>query len=118
MTERFAQVALPLPLPDPYTYRIPASLADRALPGARVVVPVRRQEWIGIVTAVDVRGAIDDGARPARPRPTPVRRCPPSLLALAQQMARYYGAPTRPGAAGHASRRAVGAFDADAACVR
>lgn len=43
MTDRYAQVALPLPLAEPYRYRIPATLADRALPGARVVVPVRRE---------------------------------------------------------------------------
>ena len=53
MTERFAQVALPLPLASPYTYRIPETLADRVVPGARVVVPVRRRELVGIVVAVD-----------------------------------------------------------------
>ena len=41
MTERFAQVALPLPLASSYTYRIPETLGDRVVPGARVVVPVR-----------------------------------------------------------------------------
>ena len=37
MTAGFGQVALPLPLAQPYTYRIPEALADRAVPGARVV---------------------------------------------------------------------------------
>jgi primosomal protein N' (replication factor Y) len=92
MTERFAQVVLPLPLPDPYTYRIPAALADRALPGARVVVPVRRQEWIGIVTAVDVAAPLM-AARDILATPDPDSALPPALLDLAQQMARYYGAP-------------------------
>ncbi len=54
MTDRHARVALPLPLAEPYRYRIPPTLADRALPGARVVVPVRQQEMIGIITAVGV----------------------------------------------------------------
>jgi primosomal protein N' (replication factor Y) len=93
MTERFAQVALPLPLPDPYTYRIPASLADRALPGARVVVPVRRQEWIGIITAVDVV-APSMTARDLLAAPDANTALPVFLLELAQQMVRYYGAPT------------------------
>ena len=53
MTERFALVALPLPLANPYTYRIPETLGDRVVPGARVVVPVRRRELIGLVVAVD-----------------------------------------------------------------
>ncbi|HEY4319593.1 MAG TPA: primosomal protein N' [Gemmatimonadales bacterium] len=92
MTERFAQVALPLPLPAPYTYRIPAVLADRALPGARVVVPVRRQEWIGIVTAVDV-AAPAMTARDILAAPDPDAALPPELLTLADRMARHYGAP-------------------------
>ena len=49
MTDRFALVALPLPLATPYTYRIPDTLGDRVVPGARVVVPVRRRELIGLV---------------------------------------------------------------------
>ena len=38
-----AEVVLPLPVSRPYTYSIPAGLAARALPGARVVVPVRHR---------------------------------------------------------------------------
>ncbi|MEO8716228.1 MAG: hypothetical protein ABI369_14570, partial [Acetobacteraceae bacterium] len=92
MTDRFAQVALPLPLPDPYRYRIPASLTDRALPGARVVVPVRRQEWIGIITAVDVDPP-PMAARDLLAAPDPDSALTPPLLQLAHQMVRYYGAP-------------------------
>jgi primosomal protein N' (replication factor Y) len=92
MTDRFAQVALPLPLPDPYTYRIPASLADRALPGARVVVPVRRQEWIGVITGIDVAPpAMTPRDILATPDLNP--SVPSALLELAQQIVRYYGAP-------------------------
>ena len=54
MTTGFGLVALPLPLAEPYTYRIPESLMDRVVPGARVVVPVRQRELVGVVTAVDV----------------------------------------------------------------
>jgi len=92
MTDRLAQVALPLPLPDPYTYRIPATLADRALPGARVVVPVRRQEWIGIVTAVDVP-APGMPPRDILGAPDAETALPPALLDLGRQISRYYGAP-------------------------
>jgi primosomal protein N' (replication factor Y) len=92
MTDRFAQVALPLPVPDPYVYRIPASLTDRALPGARVVVPVRRQEWIGIVTAVDVAPPLMAAKEIlACPDPTPALTA--ELLTLSHQMVRYYGSP-------------------------
>jgi primosomal protein N' (replication factor Y) len=62
MTDRFALVALPLPLATPYTYRIPETLGDRVTPGARVVVPVRRRELVGVVVDADA------GAPEAEPR--------------------------------------------------
>ena len=92
MTNRFALVALPLPLATPYTYRIPETLGDRVVPGARVVVPVRRRELIGLVVADDAEPpaavakevlAVPD-SEPALPLP---------LLATAQWIAGYYGAP-------------------------
>jgi hypothetical protein len=55
MTERFALVALPLPVATPYTYRIPETLGDRVVPGARLVVPVRRRELIGVAVAIPPR---------------------------------------------------------------
>jgi primosomal protein N' (replication factor Y) len=88
----YAHVALPLPLHSTYTYRIPEALADRIVPGARVVVPLRQRELVGIVVetgveapaiaARDVLGAPDD--EPALPAP---------LLRTAQWIADYYGAP-------------------------
>jgi primosomal protein N' (replication factor Y) len=92
MTDRYAQVALPLPLAEPYRYRIPASLADRALPGARVVVPVRREELIGIITAVDVEPP-PTAARDILAAPDAEPALSAALLALAARAARYYGAP-------------------------
>lgn len=92
MTVRYAHVALPLPLAEPYTYQIPSTLADRALPGARVVVPVRRQELVGIIVAVDVPApAMNSRDILATPDDAPVLSA--HLLALAVQAGRYYGAP-------------------------
>lgn len=92
MTERFAQVALPLPLFEPYRYRIPDPLADRVTPGARVVVPVRRREVVGIVVGL---GSEPPEATPrdilAAPDPEPALPLP--LLRTAEWMAGYYGAP-------------------------
>ncbi len=88
----FAQVALPLPVADPYRYRIPIALADRALPGARVVVPVRAREMVGIVVAVDDI-APDGVAREILAAPDPEPALPPGLLALADEAARHWGAP-------------------------
>lgn len=92
MTDHFALVALPLPLATPYTYRVPETLGDRVAPGARVVVPVRRRELIGIVVSVDA----DAPAAPAREVlavPDAEPTLPSPLLATANWMAGYYGAP-------------------------
>ncbi len=89
-----AEVVLPLPVSRPYTYRIPDALAARAVPGARVLVPVRDRRLIGIVTAVrpapaerelkDLVAAPDPPLEPALSAP---------LLRLGRWMANYYGAP-------------------------
>ncbi len=90
--ETFARVALPLPVFEPYTYAVPATLADRVTPGARVVVPLRRRDMLGIVTAVDA-GAPPVEARAIVAVPDPQPALPGPLLELAEWMARYYGAP-------------------------
>ncbi len=92
MTERFAQVALPLPLFEPYTYRVPETLADRIVPGARVVVPVRARELVGLVVGVDAEApAMAAKAILAAPDTEPALT--PPLLRTAEWMAGYYGAP-------------------------
>ena len=78
MTARFARVALPLPLAAPYTYRIPEALGDRVLPGARVVVPVRGRELIGIVVEIDAP-APEAEAREILAAPDPEPALPQAL---------------------------------------
>ncbi|MGH7578876.1 MAG: replication restart helicase PriA [Gemmatimonadales bacterium] len=92
MTERFASVALPLPLASSYTYRIPETLGDRIAPGARVVVPVRRRELIGIVVD-DTVPAPDAAARDILAAPDDRPAVPDGLLATARWISGYYGAP-------------------------
>ncbi|HEX9894104.1 MAG TPA: primosomal protein N', partial [Gemmatimonadales bacterium] len=89
---RLAHVAFPLPVFAPYTYRIPETLADRVTPGARVIVPVRRQEVTGIVTAVDVP-APEAEPRDILATPDVLPAVGPALLETARWMAGYYGAP-------------------------
>ena len=84
MTERFAQVALPLPLASSYTYRIPETLGDRVVPGARVVVPVRRRELIGIVVAARQRSRPTPRRATCSPRRTRSPRSRPALLETAR----------------------------------
>jgi primosomal protein N' (replication factor Y) len=92
MTDRFALIALPLPLATPYTYRIPETLGDRVVPGARVVVAVRRRELIGLVVAVDtVPPAVAAKDVLAVPDPEPALSA--ALLATAEWITGYYAAP-------------------------
>jgi primosomal protein N' (replication factor Y) (superfamily II helicase) len=92
MTDRFALVAVPLPLATPYTYRIPETLGDRVVPGARVVVPVRRRELIGLVVATDTAPAAA-AAKDVLAVPDPEPALSPALLATAEWIAGYYAAP-------------------------
>jgi len=92
MTSRFAQVALPLPLASSYSYRIPETLGDRIRPGARVVVPVRRKEIIGVVVSCDVPPPTA-APRDILAAPDSEPAIPPGLLATAEWIAGYYGAP-------------------------
>jgi primosomal protein N' (replication factor Y) len=92
MTDRFALVALPLPLATPYTYCIPETLGDRVIPGARVVVPVRRRELIGLVVGVGAE-APSAVAKEILAVPDAEPALSPALLATAEWMAGYYGAP-------------------------
>src|SRR5687767_12389221 len=109
MTEPVAQVALPLPLFEPYTYSIPESIADRVVPGARVVVPVRRRELVGIVLDVTLSAAVTlseaavlSEAKEKGPKlilkdilaaPDAEPALTPPMLRTAEWMAGYYGAP-------------------------
>ena len=87
-----AHVVLPLPIFEPYTYSIPETLADRIRPGARVVVPVRQAELVGIVSAIGVDPP-PVAARDILSAPDPAPALEPALLQLGEWIARYYGAP-------------------------
>jgi primosomal protein N' (replication factor Y) len=92
MTARFAQVALPLPLATPYTYRVPETLGDRVVPGTRVVVSVRRRELIGVAVAVDVAPPAAE-SKPVLAVPDAEPALSPALLSTVQWISGYYGAP-------------------------
>ena len=92
MTTGFGSVALPLPLAEPYTYKIPDALDERVKPGARVVVPVRRRQMTGIVIDIDVSPP-EAEAREILSAPDPEPAIPLGLLRTAEWISRYYSAP-------------------------
>ncbi|MFN2571018.1 MAG: hypothetical protein ABR537_05320, partial [Gemmatimonadales bacterium] len=91
---RYAAVVLPVPVSRPYIYEIPTGLRDRVVPGARVVVPIRRRSVIGIVTSVDTpQPPAGVGIKALATAPDAEPALSPALLELARWMSDYYGAP-------------------------
>jgi primosomal protein N' (replication factor Y) len=88
----FADVLLPLPLPRPYTYRVPDELAEGIQPGCRVVVQFGKQK---ITTAVIVKLHDQAPAVYEAKEIMEVLDHHPSILPhqlkLFQWMAEYYG---------------------------
>lgn len=91
MIPETCSVALPLPAAQPYRYRVPRGLADRVIPGTRVVVPVRTRALVGVVTALDEDNG--DGLKPVLLVPDTEAIIPPALLELAHWVSQYYATP-------------------------
>ncbi|MGZ3450139.1 MAG: replication restart helicase PriA [Polyangiales bacterium] len=90
---RVAEVAVPVPIDRPFTYRIPPALAEKLAPGARVLVPFGGRRLLGVV--VDIRDRSERDAKlkdiVAIVDASPV--LPPELLSFLREVASYYLAP-------------------------
>ncbi|MGD2134908.1 MAG: hypothetical protein PVF27_02060, partial [Gemmatimonadales bacterium] len=84
-------MALPLPASSPYRYEVPPAMADRIVPGARVIVPVRSRALVGVV--VDVDEQPDETLKQVLLTPDAQPLLSGPLLELAQWIARYYATP-------------------------
>ncbi len=84
-------VALPLPVGRPYRYSIPPALADRVVEGARVVVPVRAREMVGVVVGLSDESL--PSLKPVLLAPDDRPLVPGSLVRLAEWISRYYACP-------------------------
>jgi primosomal protein N' (replication factor Y) len=89
---RLCDVALPVPIAHAFTYSVPASLADRAVPGARAVCPFGGRRMVGVI--LDVReGEPPRGARALANVIAETPAVPPDSLAFLRDLATYYFAP-------------------------
>jgi primosomal protein N' (replication factor Y) (superfamily II helicase) len=89
-----AAVVLPVPVSRSYIYAVPDSLAARVVPGARVVVPLRRRRMVGIVTeAVSHLPSAGVAVKPIIDAPDDQPAISPALLDLGRWISDYYGAP-------------------------
>src|SRR6266849_2694754 len=90
----YAAVVLPVPVSRSYIYEVPEALAARVVPGARVVVPLRRRSVVGIVTAlISQLPSADIAIKPIAAAPDDEPAISPALLELGRWMSDYYGAP-------------------------
>src|SRR6266705_2185862 len=90
----YAAVVLPVPVNRSYIYEVPAALAPRVVPGARVVVPLRRRSVVGVVTeAITHPPSADIAIKPITAAPDDEPAISPALLELGRWMSDYYGAP-------------------------
>jgi len=89
-----AAVVLPVPVSRAYIYEVPPELADRVIPGARVVVPLRRRNVVGIVTdVVGPQSSVGIALKAIKAAPDAEPALSPALLDLGRWMSDYYGAP-------------------------
>jgi primosomal protein N' (replication factor Y) len=89
---RLIDVALPVPIARAFTYVVPAELASRAVPGARVVCPFGGRRMIGVVLAVR-DGDPPKGAKAVARAVDDTPSLPEDLLAFLKDLASYYFAP-------------------------
>jgi primosomal protein N' (replication factor Y) len=88
-----ASVLLPVPISRPYIYEIPETLQVRVVPGARVVVPLRRGKMVGIVSAVSDQPSAVSDIKLISAAPDEQPALSPALLQLGHWISDYYGAP-------------------------
>ncbi len=91
MSGTTCRVALPVPALKPYAYAVPASLVDRVVPGARVVVPVRSRALVGVVLRVEAGET--DGLKSVLLAPDAQPLMPGGLVELGAWISRYYVTP-------------------------
>ncbi|MBV6521028.1 MAG: Primosomal protein N' [Gemmatimonadaceae bacterium] len=90
----YVEVALPLPIYRTFTYAVDRAFEHPLVPGARVLVPVRRRQAVGICVKVDVAPVPGRTYKSIVAVPDPVPALPRSLLDTCSWIARHYAAPS------------------------
>src|ERR1700735_5024007 len=93
MTQRYCEVALPVPLRSVFAYSRPDALNDEDLVGRRVLVPFRNRPMIGVALAVTNRAPDVKRIRQIADAVDSVPALPTKLIELAHWISRYYLAP-------------------------
>ncbi len=93
MAATYCEVAVPVPLPDTFSYRIPEELRQRVCVGGRVIVPFGSRKLVGVVTALAAEPRTAKGLKEIAEVIDTEPLLPASLLELARWMTEYYLAP-------------------------
>ena len=88
-----AQVALPVALETPLSYRIPADLAGRIRPGARVLVSLGERARVGVVVGLDRPSDAGRGLKPVLESLDEQPLLDPVLLELTRRVSEHYFTP-------------------------
>jgi primosomal protein N' (replication factor Y) len=88
-----AEVALPLPLFNTFSYRLDDGLANAVVPGTRVVVPFRNRTEIGICVGFTEPTDTGRSYKSVLEAPDAEPAIDPQMLELCRWMASYYVAP-------------------------
>jgi primosomal protein N' len=93
MTQRYLEVALPVPLRSAFTYAVPGACNGEELVGRRVLVPFRNRPMIGVGLAVSTRAPESKRIKEIAALLDRVPALPVKLIELGQWISRYYLAP-------------------------
>ena len=93
MTQRFCEVALPVPLRSVFTYAVPEALNGEELVGRRVLVPFRNRPMVGVALAVTNHAPDVKRVRQIAEVLDSVPALPAKLIELGHWISKYYLAP-------------------------
>jgi len=93
MDAPYCEVALPVPLRSVFTYAVPATLREQAVPGSRVVVPFGRRAMVGVALRRTSEKPEVPKIREIVQVLETVPALPAGLLELGRWVADYYVAP-------------------------
>jgi primosomal protein N' (replication factor Y) len=93
MTQRYLEVALPVPLRSAFTYAVPNSFNGEELIGRRVLVPFRNRPMVGVGLAITLQAPEVSRLKEVSQLLDPIAALPPKLIELGHWISRYYLAP-------------------------
>src|ERR1700722_5611714 len=93
MTQRFCEVALPVPLRSVFTYAVPDAFDGEQLVGRRALVPFRNRPMVGVILAEAEKPPEVKRIRQIAELLDPLPALPSKLIELGRWISRYYLAP-------------------------